>query len=124
MPCLQIRQIEFEKAISVGDTETSTAECRRKIADGACPMPTSYTGPLPTPPSDEQGEGGRWKLTKEFVESMISWFKDEKPLPKRLVWEIVLQCHDALKAERSLVEVDIPEGMTVDVIGDTHGASC
>jgi serine/threonine-protein phosphatase 5 len=90
-----VRQIEFEKAISIGDTETSTAECRRKIADGACPMPlpnTTYSGPLPNPPTADEGEGGRWKLTKEFVESMIQWFKEEKPLPKRLVWEIVLQC--------------------------------
>jgi hypothetical protein len=29
--------------------------------------------------------------------------------------------YDALRSEKSLVEVDIPEGTTVDVIGDTHG---
>ena len=52
---------------------------------------------------------------------MIEWFKAGKTLPKRYVWEIVLGAHELFAKEESLVNVDIPEGMTVDVIGDVHG---
>lgn len=53
---------------------------------------------------------------------MIQWFKDGKALPKRYVWEIVLGAHDHFVKEKSMVKVDVPEGVTCDVIGDVHGA--
>jgi serine/threonine-protein phosphatase 5 len=52
---------------------------------------------------------------------MIQWFKDGKALPKRYVWEIVLGAHEQFIKEASLVEVEVGEGMTCDVIGDVHG---
>lgn len=115
-----MRKIEFEKAISVGDTESASARCRRLISDHACPVDKDYTGPLPTAPVDETGS---WTPTVEFVEGMVEWFKQGKTLPRRLVWEIVLGCSALLRAEPSLVDVTVEEGCTVDVIGDTHGAS-
>ena len=39
----------------------------------------------------------------------------------RYVWEIVLGAHSYFEKEASLVDVDIPEGQTIDVIGDVHG---
>jgi len=62
-------------------------------------------------------------MTQEFVEKMILWFKDGKTLPKRYAWEIVMGAHDHFVKEESLVNVDIPEGVTCDVIGDVHGMS-
>lgn len=52
---------------------------------------------------------------------MIQWFKDGKTLPKRYVWEIVMGAHDQFQREESLVNVDIEDGVTCDVIGDVHG---
>jgi hypothetical protein len=52
---------------------------------------------------------------------MIQWFKDGNSLPKRYVWEIVLGAHAQFEKESSMVEVDIEEGVTCDVIGDVHG---
>jgi hypothetical protein len=52
---------------------------------------------------------------------MIEWYKDGKALPKRYVWEIVLGAHAQFAAEASLVDLDVEEGMTCDVIGDVHG---
>lgn len=52
---------------------------------------------------------------------MIAWFKEGKTLPKRYVWEIVLGAYEAFTSEPSLVDVLVPEGMTIDVIGDVHG---
>jgi serine/threonine-protein phosphatase 5 len=37
------------------------------------------------------------------------------------VWQIVLGAHGILKEEPTLVEIDIPEGQKINVIGDTHG---
>lgn len=54
---------------------------------------------------------------------MIQWFKDGKTLPKRYAWEIVIGAHDQFVKEESLVNVDIEEGVTCDVIGDVHGMS-
>lgn len=117
----QIRRMEFEKAISVGDSESSSARCRRMIKEGSCALDASYTGPRPDPPPESEGEGGKWRPTETFVKEMIQYFREGKTLPRRLVWEIVLGCQEVLKGEKSLVEVDIPEGVTLDVIGDTHG---
>ncbi|KAL7416209.1 Metallo-dependent phosphatase-like protein [Mrakia frigida] len=118
-----VRKIEFEQAISVGDTESPSARCRRILKDGSCALDPTYTGPRPTPPGphDEDGENGRWTLTETFIKEMIEWFRAGKALPKRLVWEIILAAQDVLKQESSLVEVDIEEGLTLDVMGDTHG---
>jgi serine/threonine-protein phosphatase 5 len=55
---------------------------------------------------------------------MIQWFKDGKALPRRYVWEIVLGAFGHFAAEESLVDLDLEDGVTVDVIGDVHGAFC
>jgi serine/threonine-protein phosphatase 5 len=83
---------------------------------GGCDVEKNYAGPT-LPQKD-----GKFSITHEFVKEMIQWFKDGKTLPKRYVWEIVLGAHDQFAKEESLVEVDLPEGVTCDVIGDVHGA--
>lgn len=60
-------------------------------------------------------------MTPTFLQSMIVWFKDGKTLPKRYVWEIVLGAHEQFAKEESLVNLDIEEDITCDVIGDVHG---
>jgi serine/threonine-protein phosphatase 5 len=62
-------------------------------------------------------------MTLEFLQQMIQWFKDGKTLPKRYAWEIVIGAHDQFVKEESLVNVEIEEGVTCDVIGDVHGMS-
>ena len=60
-------------------------------------------------------------MTQSFLQAMIDWFKDGKTLPKRYVWEIVLGAHEQFAKEQSLVNLDIEDGVTCDVIGDVHG---
>jgi len=48
-------------------------------------------------------------------------FKDGNALPKRYVWEIVLGAYSVFEKERSLVELTLEGGKSVDVIGDVHG---
>jgi serine/threonine-protein phosphatase 5 len=52
---------------------------------------------------------------------MIEWFKSGKNLPRRYAWEIILGCHAELVKEESLVDAVLEDGVTCDVIGDTHG---
>lgn len=52
---------------------------------------------------------------------MIEWFKNGKTLPKRYVWEIVLGAHDQFARTDSLIDVELQDGVTCDVIGDVHG---
>ncbi|KAJ9114247.1 hypothetical protein QFC22_005699 [Naganishia vaughanmartiniae] len=112
-----IRRIEFEKAIAVGDSESTSAKILRMITSDSVPMDTSYTGPMPEYNSTTK----RYSPTKEFVEGMIQLFKDGGKLPKRICWEIVLGCKEALDRENSLVEVEIGKGVKCDIVGDTHG---
>lgn len=86
-------------------------------AQGSCEVEKNYKGPKLGKTDD-----GKYKITIEFIRSMIQWFKDGKTLPRRYAWEIVLGAHDHFVKEESLVSVKIEEGVTIDVIGDVHGA--
>ncbi|KAJ7282984.1 phosphoprotein phosphatase [Mycena rebaudengoi] len=105
-----IRKIEFER-----EEKSAVLRCLEIIDEGGCDVEKNYAGPT-LPQKD-----GKFSITHEFVKEMIQWFKDGKTLPKRYVWEIVLGAHDQFAKEESLVEVDLPEGVTCDVIGDVHG---
>ncbi|KAK4688789.1 serine/threonine-protein phosphatase 5, partial [Tremellales sp. Uapishka_1] len=115
-----IRRIEFEKAISIGETESTSSRCLSLIAQGACALDTSSLSDMPLPqiPSDPNA---RYTPTPEFVEGMIDTFKKGGKVPKRIAWEIILGVKDLLDKEKSLVEVEVPEGVTCDIVGDTHG---
>jgi len=89
--------------------------CYEIIAEGGCEVDKSYTGPKLT------HENGKYSITGEFIKAMIEWFKDGKMLPKRYVWEIVLGAHEQFSKADSLVNVDLMDDVTCDVIGDVHG---
>lgn len=113
-----IRRIEFEKAINVGETESTSSRVTSMIQDGACQLDASgWKGPLPE--YDETRK--RYTPTLEFVNGMIAAFKEGGKLPKRIVWEIVLGCKELLDKEDSLVEVTLEKGVKCDIVGDTHG---
>ena len=107
-----LRRLQFEAAISGTDAPLTSKKIRDQLRDGAMPIENDYAGPRL--PSDG-------KPTAAFVEAVMDWFKAGKVLPRRVVWEIVIGALDVLDAEPSLVEVSIPEGETINVIGDTHG---
>ncbi|KAI0268648.1 Metallo-dependent phosphatase-like protein [Gloeopeniophorella convolvens] len=111
-----VRRIEFEKAIEMEEEKSAVERCLEIIAEGACEVEKAYAGP-----KLEKTEDGKYKITLEFLRSMIQWFKDGKSLPRRYAWEIVLGAHDHFVKEQSLVDVKLDEGVTIDVIGDVHG---
>ncbi|RSH94241.1 hypothetical protein EHS25_004044 [Saitozyma podzolica] len=116
-----IRRIEFEKAISVGEAESTSSRCLKLISEGACRLDLSQKSedmPLPLIPDEPNG---RYRPTESFVEGMIESFKKGGKVPKRVAWEIILGVKEIVEREKSLVEFTVPEGSTCDIIGDTHG---
>lgn len=105
------------QAIEFEGEKNAVDRCLEIIQEGGCDLDKTYTGP-----KLEQVDG-KYQITEQFIKEMIEWFKEGKTLPKRYVWEIVLGAHEHFAKEESLVEVKIPEGVTVDVIGDVHGES-
>ncbi|CEQ42828.1 SPOSA6832_04688 [Sporobolomyces salmonicolor] len=107
-----IRRLAFEAAISSKDEVLTSIKIKEQLEQGGSPIDSDYKGPrLP-----EDG-----LPTAEFVEEMMQWFKDSNVLPRRLAWQIILGAYDVLKEEETLVDVEIPEGQTINIIGDTHG---
>ena len=82
-------------------------------------MEKNYEGP-----KLETTDDGKFKISIEYIRSMMQWFKDGKTLPRRYAWEIVLGAHNHFVKEESLVGVKVEKGVTIDVIGDVHGAAC
>ncbi|KAH9978821.1 phosphoprotein phosphatase [Lactifluus volemus] len=111
-----VRKIEFEKAIEMEEEKSAVERCLEIIAEGSCEVDKNYEGPKLATTDD-----GKYKITIEFIRSMIQWFKDGKTLPRRYAWEIVIGAHDQFVKEESLVPVNIDKDVTIDVIGDVHG---
>ncbi|CAG7854684.1 Serine/threonine-protein phosphatase T Short=PPT [Serendipita indica DSM 11827] len=115
------RRIEFEKAIEQDEEETAVERVMEAIRSGL-DIESSYAGPRLPPASEEAAaKGKKYGINEEFITKMEEWFKAGKTLAKRVVYEIVLGCWDACLQEESLNEIVLEEGMTCDVIGDTHG---
>ncbi|KAF5834540.1 Metallo-dependent phosphatase-like protein [Dunaliella salina] len=62
-----------------------------------------------------------YTLTLEFVKDMLQAFKDQKTIHKRFAYEIIIRVHGLLKAEASLVDIQVPDDGHITVCGDTHG---
>lgn len=126
-----VRRLEFEKAIRVedGPAPSKTIEEYLEQRIGGAQISPDYTGPrLPTkaegnnyisPLVDEKPYLGQ--IDDAFIDKMIAHFKEGKQLPNGIAWAIVLGALRAFSEEPSLVEYDVPEGTTIEVVGDTHG---
>jgi len=60
-------------------------------------------------------------MTLDFVKATMQHFKDQKMLPKKYVYDIVLQMIKLLSKLPTLVDVDTPAGHEITVCGDVHG---
>ncbi|OLY85667.1 Serine/threonine-protein phosphatase 5 [Smittium mucronatum] len=57
----------------------------------------------------------------EFIKELAIWFKDQKKLPVRYVYVLLLQIIKLLKELPSLVDIDIQDGSKLIICGDVHG---
>lgn len=107
-----LKRLQFEAAISSKDAVPVSHTIKQQLVDGLSPIENDYVGPQL--PKDGLP-------TVEFVEDLIEWFKSGKVLPRRIAWQIVLGAQSILLNESTLVDVGIPVGQTISVIGDVHG---
>ena len=61
------------------------------------------------------------KTLQKFVEDLVAHYVAGKSLDRRFAWEIILGARRALARQDSLADLVLEDGMTVDIIGDTHG---
>jgi len=61
------------------------------------------------------------KITPDFCLKLKEYLKDQKTLPKKMLFDIMLKCLKIFKSYDSLVDVKIPENNKMTVCGDTHG---
>ena len=126
-----VRRLEFEKAIHVeeGPAASQTIEEYLEHGMGGAAISSDYTGPrLPTEATSSQrisplieDKPYLGRIDDAFIDKMIQHFRDGKQLPNGIAWAIVLGALRAFEQEPSLVEYTVPEGATIDVVGDTHG---
>ncbi|TIB03840.1 hypothetical protein E3P94_00365 [Wallemia ichthyophaga] len=101
------RKIQFEQAIATEDEKKASDTIREMIDNGGLEIPSDYDGPTLD--------------SSNLIDSLIEHFKSGKTLHKRVLFELVLKTMDIFSQEESLVDVSIPEGVNMNVIGDTHG---
>lgn len=60
-------------------------------------------------------------MTLEFIEDMITRFKNGKKIHKKYAYQIVMKAKEIFYAEPTMPEASIAEGNRLTVCGDTHG---
>lgn len=101
-----VRRTEFFNAIELGD-EPSAAE---GLDLDSMVIEAAYDGAVL-----EQ------EMTQDFISDMLDRFKNGKKIHKKYVYQIVMAVKKIVYDEPTMVEMSIPEGVTLTVCGDTHG---
>ncbi|PVV04789.1 hypothetical protein BB560_000697 [Smittium megazygosporum] len=60
-------------------------------------------------------------VDKEFVDSLTVWFKDQKKLPLRYMYAILILLQRYLRPLESLIDVKIEKDSILNICGDVHG---
>ncbi|XP_015119779.1 serine/threonine-protein phosphatase 5 [Diachasma alloeum] len=103
-----VKKIAFEKAISVEENQKNVAD---SIDLEAMTIDDDYTGP--------KLEDG--KVTVTFMQELLKWYKDEKKLPRKYAYKILLDVKIWFMAQPSLIDVSIPDDSKFTICGDIHG---
>lgn len=61
------------------------------------------------------------KITLEFVNELIDYFKQQKVVHKKFAYEILHQIHTLVKTLPSLVEINVEPEKKFTICGDIHG---
>ncbi|KAJ2587400.1 Serine/threonine-protein phosphatase 5, partial [Coemansia sp. RSA 1797] len=108
------RRIQFELAI---DSDAHRKRVVDTIDVSKFDVAESYEGPRMT----ALGEGEMEVVDLAFVEQLAEWFRDQKTLPERYVYSILVQAERQLRALPTLVDVAVPSNAVMTVCGDVHG---
>ena len=103
--------IKEKKYHKFGNTLCFSTAVDRIIPENIVVEP-SYQGPVLYHHSD---------ITKKWVLDLISYFKNEKLLHKRFVIKMVKLVTEYYKAQSTLMEITIPDKISITICGDVHG---
>ena len=101
-----VKRDAFIKAIEVGD---APSELDSLDIDGMA-VDDKYDG------AKLDGE-----MTQDFVDDMIARFKEGKKIAKKYAFRIIKAVKDIVYKETTMVEMEVPQGETLTICGDTHG---
>ena len=101
-----VRQLDFFAAIEVGD-EPSAVE---GLDVDAIQVEANYDGV-------RLGS----EMTQEFIDDMMERFKNGKKIHRKYLYQIVIAVKELVYEEPTMVELEVPEGVTLTICGDTHG---
>lgn len=101
-----VRQLDFYAAIEVGD-EPSAAD---GLDVDSIAVEPDYNGV-------KLGD----TMTQEFIDDMMERFKTGKKIHKKYAYQIIIAVRKIIYDEPTMVEVEVPDDVTLTVCGDTHG---
>jgi serine/threonine-protein phosphatase 5 len=103
-----LRERAFAKAIA-GEVEKPISTT---LDINSIEVSSSYTGLCLDP---ETG------ITFEFVQSMINEFKEQRKIHYKYAYQIIIAAIGVLSKEKTVVDIEVPEGRRITVCGDVHG---
>ena len=101
-----VRRVEFLRAIEAGDPP--------------CAFEGLNTDSITV---DAAYDGVRLEneMTQEFIDNMITRFKDGKQIHQKYVYQIIFAVRNIVYNEPTMVELEVEKGHTLTICGDTHG---
>lgn len=101
-----VRRVEFLRAIEVGDPPSAS----EGLDINSIAVDAAYDG------VKLENE-----MTQEFIDNMITRFKDGKQIHRKYVYQILSAVHKIVYDEPTMVEFEVEDRHTLTVCGDTHG---
>ena len=101
-----VRRVEFLRAIEVEDA------------------PSPFEGlDIDSMAIDSNYDGAKLdnEMTQDFIDDMITRFKNGKRLHRKYVFQILAAVNNIIRNEPTMVEMDVQKGHKLTVCGDTHG---
>lgn len=101
-----MKKIEFMRAIEVDDE------------------PSAFEGlDIDSMAVDKSYDGAKLgkEMTQEFIDDMITRFKNGRKLHRKYVYQIIAAVKKIVYDEPTMVEMEVQEGHKLTVCGDTHG---
>lgn len=109
----ELKRSRFEAALALPEDNTSAFDT---IALDDIYVEDSYDGPR----MEEDEEKG-YRMTLDFVKSMMERYREQKQIHRRFSMQIIVEAYNVFRALPSLVDITVQPQNHITVCGDTHG---
>lgn len=108
-----VQQMAFQKAIAIEEKVASVVD---SLNLDAMAIEEKYDGPRLT-----EADAGRPLVTPQFMNDLLSCYKDQKKLHRKFAFQILVEVKKYFAAQATLVDIVVPAGKKFTVCGDIHG---